>query len=301
MTLRIQNLSLRYGRHRILQDLSLDPLHGGQMVAVLGPNGSGKTTFLKALAGQAPVTRSTHTHAWFDAPADVAVTSPASQGVAPDAGHRGGAHLAMPEPGGAGSHIVDLWRLNHDMRARYVAYLPQSLPPAVPLRVLESLLVADWQRGQRAGRQASFLAAQAVLERLGILDLAMRPLDTLSGGQRQLVGIGQLLVREAPILLLDEPLSALDLRHQAQVLQVLAQETQARACVTLIVLHDLNVALQHARHCVLLQDGRLVAQGAPESVITPETLVRVWGVQGRVERCSRGIPRVLVDGPLPDL
>ena len=294
MMLDIRHLQVRYGRrpgdrtdHRaVLRDFTPRPLQAGQLIAVLGPNGSGKTTLLKALAGQAPVSR----------PA----VSPGmrQRAEAPDAPASFSPQVLFKA---AGDAPVDLLRLNPEARARRVAYLPQSLPPAVPLRVLESLLVADWQRGRGpGGRAASFAASRQILTQLAIHDLAMRPLDTLSGGQRQLVGIAQVLVRHTPILLLDEPLSALDLRRQVQVLHLLARETRERQCLTLVVLHDLNVALQHAHACLLLQQGRLVAQGQPEAVITPATLAAVWGVDARVERCSRGIPRVWVDGPSCD-
>ncbi|MFA5663754.1 ABC transporter ATP-binding protein [Castellaniella sp.] len=305
--LTIRNLRLDLGGRTILHDLSAEPLAGGQLIAVLGPNGSGKTSLLRALAGQVRATQGAGAQVRHE-PQGVEVERPHDlRGVGEHRPHElmGAGEQQLHELTGAKAqrphepqHAVDLLRLGAEARARLVAYLPQDLPPAVSLRALEALLVADWQRGRLHGRAASLRAAQAVLARLGLGDLALRALDTLSGGQRQLVGLAQVLVREVPIQLLDEPLSALDLRHQAQVMQLLAAETRERGCLTLIVLHDLNVALQYTQGCLLLQAGRLVAQGAPEAVLTPDTLARVWGVRARTERCSRGIPRVLVDGPL---
>jgi iron complex transport system ATP-binding protein len=121
-------------------------------------------------------------------------------------------------------------------------------------------------------------------------------LDALSGGQKQLVGLAQALIRHPRVLLLDEPLSALDLNYQFHVMRLLKQETQEHGLISIIVLHDLNVALQHADRAVMISSGRLHAEGAPADVITPASLAAVYGVQGRVEACSRGLRQVLIDG-----
>lgn len=180
--------------------------------------------------------------------------------------------------------------------SRQVAYLPQTLPPAVRLRVLESVLVARQATATGLGQSGREQDVLALLERLGIAHLALCFLDQLSGGQRQLVGIAQALVREPAILLLDEPLSALDLNHQFHVMELLRQETRRRGMVSVVVLHDINVALRHTDHVLVLQAGRLVADGVPAAVVTPAILAEVYGVQGRVEACSHGQAMVMVDG-----
>lgn len=189
----------------------------------------------------------------------------------------------------------DLRRLDMAQRAARVAYLPQEFPAAVHLRVLESILVAaNAQGGLR--QRADPAAAHALLERLDIAPLGMRFLDELSGGQRQLAGLAQALIRNPRVLLLDEPLSALDLSHQLTVMALLRRETDVRRLVTVVVLHDLNMALRHADRVVMLRDGRVAADGAPTAAVDAMTLATVYGVRGRVERCSRGIPHVVIDG-----
>lgn len=192
---------------------------------------------------------------------------------------------------------ADLARAGFAQRASQAVYLPQSLPAAVHLRVFESVLVAANATAIGRATGDSIQAVQALLERLGIAHLAMRHLDSLSGGQKQLVGLAQALVRQPRLLLLDEPLSALDLNHQFHVIDLLRRETRERGLVTLIVLHDLGIALRHTDHCLVLHDKTLMADGSPQDVITPATLATVYGVRARIEACSRGLPQVIVDGP----
>ncbi len=180
-------------------------------------------------------------------------------------------------------------------RAEKVVYLPQSLPAGVHLHVLESIIVA--QRASGTGGNASSEAdVMALLERLGIAHLALSYLDQLSGGQKQLVGLAQSLIRRPELLLLDEPLSALDLNYQFHVMDLVRRETSKRNIVTVVVVHDINIALRHGQHVLMLQNGGLIADGPPEEVITPESLAKVYGVRGRIERCSQGTPQVLIDG-----
>ena len=190
----------------------------------------------------------------------------------------------------------DLTRLGVGERARHMVYLPQSLPAAVHLRVFESVLVAAKASGDAMAPPLHLSDIDRLLARLGIGHLALHYLDALSGGQKQLVGLAQALIRQPRVLLLDEPLSALDLNYQFHVMRLLKQETQEHGLISVIVLHDLNVALQHADRAVMIQNGRLHAQGTPAEVITPESLAAVYGVEGRVEACSRGLRQVLIDG-----
>lgn len=189
----------------------------------------------------------------------------------------------------------NLMSLPFARRAQKVVFLPQSLPQGVHLQVLESVLVAQRAAG---GNNASQDQAQVLtlLEHLGISHLALHYLDQLSGGQRQLVGLAQSLIRRPELLLLDEPLSALDLNYQLHVMERIAQETRTRQLVTLVVMHDMNMALRFGDLIVMLNDGKLVASGAPHAVITAERLAQVYNVRGRVERCSQGKAQVILDG-----
>lgn len=190
---------------------------------------------------------------------------------------------------------VNLMALPFAQRAQNVVYLPQSLPAGVHLHVLESVIVAHRAGGGERGK-AQEAQVMSLLRQLGIEHLALSYLDRLSGGQKQLVGLAQSLIRRPSLLLLDEPLSALDLNYQFHVMDVVRRETRRRNIITLVVVHDINIALRHSDRVLMLQNGNLVASGLPDEVITPENLAAVYGVRGRVEPCSRGIMQVIIDG-----
>lgn len=188
----------------------------------------------------------------------------------------------------------DLMTLMPAKRAQKVVYLPESLPAGVHLHALESVIVARRASGYHEGNAEQ--EAYAILEKLGVAHLAMHYLDQLSGGQKQLIGLAQSLIRQPDLLLLDEPLSALDLNFQFHVMDIVARETRLRNIVTVVVIHDINIALRHAEYAVMLKNGALVASGVPDEVVIPQNLATVYGVRGRVEHCSQGLPHVVVDG-----
>jgi iron complex transport system ATP-binding protein len=178
-----------------------------------------------------------------------------------------------------------------------VCYMPQDGTVTARLTAYEGILLACKQQQHGWAVQASDLARiDAVMAGLDIEALAFRTLDEMSGGQRQLVSIAQVLVRDPDILLLDEPTSALDMRRQAQVLALLRSLARQRGKIVVIALHDLNQALQFADQVVVLAHGRALHSGRCEDVITPAMLRDVYRVDARVERCSRGTARVIVDG-----
>ena len=152
----------------------------------------------------------------------------------------------------------DLARLPAVERARLLGFMPQSLPSGSSL-------------------------------------VALEPLDALSGGQRQMVSLAQAIVRDPRVLLLDEPTSALDLARQVRLLSEL-RRLAAEGRVVVAVLHDLALAAQWADRIVLIHGGHVRAHGAPAEVLTPALLAEVYGVEARVEFCSRGRLMVLIDG-----
>jgi iron complex transport system ATP-binding protein len=161
----------------------------------------------------------------------------------------------------------------------HMGYMPQDTSASVALSVVETVLLGRVGRLRWRVGDEDLAAVDAILQRLGIAHLAGRGLRELSGGQRQLVFLAQALVAEPRVLLLDEPISALDLRHQIEVLETVRQLTRERSLVTVVVLHDLNAAVRHADQLLLLQSGRLMAQGDARKVFTLQHIEPVFGIE----------------------
>src|SRR5690606_34095105 len=111
-----------------------------------------------------------------------------------------------------------------------------------------------------------------------LTELAHRPLESMSGGQRQRAWIAMAISQSTPLLLLDEPTSALDLGHQIEVLELIRTLAQSGKTV-LMVIHDLPSACRYADHLVAMHEGRIVAQGAPRAIVTPELVETLYGVR----------------------
>lgn len=117
---------------------------------------------------------------------------------------------------------------------------------------------------------------RTALEATGTADLADRPVDELSGGQRQRVWIAMALAQETGLLLLDEPTTFLDITHQIEVLDLVAELNRRDGRTIVVVLHDLNMACRYVHHIVAMRDGRIVASGTPDDVITADTMREVF-------------------------
>lgn len=183
-------------------------------------------------------------------------------------------------------------------RVRQIGYLPQPLPQAIPLVAYETVFSACRSARSDWNRRETERAIEAVFDTLGIRELALKRLSEMSGGQRQMVGLAQVLVRQTPLLLLDEPTSALDLHWQLNVLNAVCAATTDDRAIALVASHDLNLALRFCDQVLVLSPGGRAELGAPERVLTPGLLAATYGIEARIERCSRGHPIVLADNPL---
>lgn len=187
---------------------------------------------------------------------------------------------------------IESWPEHHTNRP---ALVPQDISMGSSLRVFEAVLLASKQGGAWSVNADELDAVTRMLQTLDISDLADRELAALSGGQRQLVAIAQALIRRPRVLLLDEPTSALDLQNQFEVLDLLRRLTREHAMCVVMAIHDINHALQFADHVVVIHEGRVDTSGPPIDVLTPSLLQRVYGVQARLERCSRGHSFLVVE------
>jgi iron complex transport system ATP-binding protein len=211
----------------------------GSCTALLGRNGAGKTTLIRGLAG------------------------------------------LLPARGRAVLEGADLFAIPPGPRSLLVGYMAQDLSAmSARLSVLELLLLAQnssrlaWQ-----AREGSMQRAQELLASLRLHELAARIPAELSGGQRQMVLLALALVRSPRLLLLDEPTSALDLANQLHLLTLVRDYTRRHGIVTMLILHDLSLALRFADQVMMLESGRLLEVGDARHVMTAENIRTVYGVE----------------------
>jgi iron complex transport system ATP-binding protein len=227
----------------------------GELVGLIGPNGAGKTTLIRAALGLIPAAAGT-----------VAL---------------GGTPIA---------------RLSPRERALRAAYLPQDREIAWPVRVetLVGLGRTPHLPPGRASGPADHAAVEAALARMDLLAFRDRPATALSGGERARALIARALAQEAPLLLADEPASGLDPAHQLQLMAAL-RDLAASGRGVLVSLHDLGLAARWCARLILMNRGRLVADGPPEAVLTSDRLAAVYGITAHIARDAHG-PLVLPTG-----
>jgi iron-siderophore transport system ATP-binding protein len=237
-----QGVTLGYGDRAVVDDLHCE-VPDGQVTVIVGANACGKSTLLRGLA-----------------------------------------RLLRPS---SGTVLLDgkaIGSLPSKQVARVLGLLPQN--PVTP----EGVSVVDLVGRGRHPHQGAFRRwsaddEQAVAEALELTDtlgLADRLVDELSGGQRQRVWIAMALAQQTDLLLLDEPTTYLDVAHQVEVLDLLADLNESRGTTIVMVLHDLNLAARYADHLVAMCEGRIVAAGPSREVITEESVRTVFGMESRV-------------------
>ncbi|MCW2241486.1 ABC transporter ATP-binding protein [Azospirillum canadense] len=214
----------------------------------------------------------------------------------------GGAVTAICGPNGAGKstligaiagvavhHGAIRWD-GRNLDRTDVAFMPQCVAIRSTLTVLEVVLLGRLDRLGWTLREADLAAAGDALAALGLTHLAERRINTLSGGQQQLVLLAQRLMRKPRILLLDEPTSALDLNRQLLVFDMLASYARENQALVLVALHDLSLAARYASMLLLLRQGTLMGSGHPAEVLRAETIRAVYDVEAEVLHSSGGHP-----------
>ncbi|NEX15175.1 MAG: ABC transporter ATP-binding protein [Halochromatium sp.] len=222
-------------RPLLLDQLNLS-VASGELLAVLGPNGVGKSTLLKLIAGLLPC-----------------------------------------KQGRIGIDTTDLSALSRRERAQRIAYLPQMTEIA-PVTVFEAVLLGRLPHLGLQPSERDLAMVDTMLCDLGLAPLSGRRVGRLSGGELQKVVIARALVQEPRLLLLDEPVNHLDLRNQIAVLQSIQALTRAHALITLVVLHDLNLALRFADRFLLLGPRAAVTTGRMD-VLASEAVGAAYGIK----------------------
>lgn len=243
MTLKVENLNVSIAQQPILQDLSLD-FAAGRRTAIVGPNGAGKSTLLRAVAG-----------------------------------------LNHDYTGSICLDGQEIRQLARQHMARKLAILPQgaAAPPDTTVGQLVDygrFPYRSWFRTSdaKADREAVTWAMQVTK----VTEFRDRQVQSLSGGERQRAFLAMALAQQPETLLLDEPTTYLDIAHQLEVMKIVTTINETYGMTVIMVLHDINHALQYADEIAVLKDKHIVAQGEPETVLTVEMLAQVFGVRADI-------------------
>lgn len=238
----VEGLHFGFPGRDVLRGVDLD-VTAGELVALIGLNGCGKSTLLRLCAG-----------------------------------------LLRPRSGSVLIDGADVGRLSRRATARRVALLHQSAPSVPGMTVRQ--LVSQGRYAARGPlgmlRDADDAVCVRAMADMGVTSWADRPVDALSGGERQRVRLAMALAQDTGVLLLDEPTTYLDLRHQLEVMDMVVRLREERGLTVVMVLHDLGHAARYADRIVALREGLVVADGPPRSVVTPGLLADALGVAGRV-------------------
>ncbi|KCZ89680.1 ABC transporter ATP-binding protein [Hyphomonas jannaschiana] len=236
-----KDLSVKAGATTLVNGANLR-LVPGELVALLGPNGAGKTSLLKAALG-----------------------------------------LEKRSAGFARLDGSDSAKLSPIERARRVAYLPQQRPLAWPNTVRDVVALGRYAYGAAPGHLSpeDAAAVDQAIKRCDLTELTDRQTDTLSGGELARVHCARAFAADAPLLVADEPVAALDPRHQFRIMDIVREYVDG-GCGALVVLHDISLAARYATRIVWMKDSRIVADGAPEDTLTPERLADIYGVRATV-------------------
>ena len=185
-----------------------------------------------------------------------------------------------------------LRRLSRNELARRIAYVPQQSGAAAALRVFDIVGLGRAPHREVSSPRRDREVVLRSLARLELEALALRPFNELSGGERRRVLLARALAQETPILLLDEPTSDLDLRHQLETMSLVRRLADEDGLCALVAIHDLSLAARFSDRLVLMRDGGVDADGPPERVLTAANLERVYDV-GVVTGAFQGLPVVM--------
>lgn len=244
-------LQLSLGKKSVINEVTLK-LKTNEFVGLIGPNGAGKSSLLRVLAGL----------------------------IQPNSGE---INLCISEK------IEPITKIPRLVRARFMAYLAQHETPAWPLSVknLVALGRSPWNKNV----VVSSADENAIISALRLTDvdaLADRPITELSGGELQRVLLARVFAGEPQLIVADEPIAALDVYHQLQIMELLQKHAE-RGGTVIAALHDLSLAARFCSRLILLHKGRIVAEGAPIDVLTPVNLADVYGISAYVDCREDGV------------
>ena len=226
----------------------------GNVLGIIGPNGAGKTTLMKAMAG-----------------------------------------LTKPTRGYVAVNGKPVHSMTPSEKSRLIAYAPQSAA-VHPFTAIDMVLMGRYPYLRRFQLEATDdrNAAYDALTQTDTAQFADRRVDTLSGGERQRVMIARVLAQDTDVILADEPVASLDIKHQLLTLKLLRKRARKSNVAVCIVMHDLNLAATYCDDIIAMHQGRAVAAGTPRTVLTPDLIERIFQVDATVDTNDDGTVYVRV-------
>lgn len=258
IVLEAADLSVGYQKHRPVLSNVSFTVERGEMLGLIGPNGAGKSTLLKTLRG-----------------------------------------IIAPQKGKVLICGRDSQAISNREFAREAAYLQQTVEVVFGYSVREIVMAGRYSRLRWWEKESAEdeAVADACMEYTGVSDLAERAVNMISGGQRQRVFLAKVLAQQTPLLFLDEPATGLDVFYQEEIFRF-CRELCAAGKTVLMVVHELGLAARFCSRLILVGNGKIMAGGGPESVLTPENLSAVYGVPVRVmKNPSTGSIEVFTEPP----
>ena len=236
--LRVNQLTISRQGNTLLDNISCE-LNSNELIALVGHNGSGKSTLIKALAGEMSVN---------------------------------GGSISLDE-----RHIADY---SNKELAQQMAYLPQQLPDAAGFTVRELVMLGRYphQKWLQKPSQVDKDKVEQAMRTTQVEAFAERTTTTLSGGERARVWLAMCLAQDTRYLLLDEPLAALDIHYQLEVIQLIRRLVDEQGLSVIIIVHDINLAAQYADRVIALKNGRICHNGTIKSTMQPDILRSIFNV-----------------------
>ena len=234
MMLTIADVRFSYNGGQVLRDMHLE-LKRGEVMAVLGINGAGKSTFLKCIN-----------------------------------------KILRIEAGSIHLNDLDILGMTGSEIAKHMGYVPQRYGEE-ELTVFDAVLLGRKPYMKWKTDDKDLTIVEETLEKMGLEEIAMRPVRTLSGGEMQKVILARALAQEPDLLLLDEPTSNLDLKNQIEVMRLVREAVNERGLSAVVCVHDINLAFRYADRFLMMKDGKVHTQGGREAV-TSEAIQAVYGV-----------------------
>ena len=253
----LHNVDQRYGSIQVLRDVSFN-IEEGEVFGIIGPNGSGKSTLVRVMS-----------------------------------------RLHQASAGQVLLHNKAISTYSNKELARLIAVLEQEGTPPLPFTVEQIVSMGryPWLKPFSDLGEHDLEIIEKVLKSLNLWDKRHKKVNTLSGGQRQLVSLARAMVQEPKILILDEPTTYLDIGHQILVMEHVRQWHLEHNLTILMVLHDLNLAGQYCESLLLLESGKVIAWGPTQEVLKVQTLNDVYKTELiKVEHPITGVPQFLLSG-----